>query len=153
MRQPLKIRRSTGQTTKPHWFWVYAISINSLYKGKESLGAAGQTTKLHLIIAATLKKSEGPKVKLLKYTDCEYMSYLSKLLWRKMVICWLLHNIRKNMRVKLQNSMIFFLCCAFGSNLEYIFRILSPKVWPEFYQTTKLHSLFHEFPKIFEVNT
>ena len=59
---------------------MYAISVHSLYKGKESLGAAGQTTKLHLIIAATLKKSEGPKVKLLKYTDCEYMSYLSKLL-------------------------------------------------------------------------
>ena len=38
---------------------MYATSINSLYKGKGSLDATGQTTKLHLILAATLKKSGG----------------------------------------------------------------------------------------------
>ena len=43
---------------------MYAISINSLYKGKGLVGATRQTTKLHLILAATLKKSGGPKVKL-----------------------------------------------------------------------------------------
>ena len=40
---------------------MYATSINSLYKGKGSLDATGQTTKLHLILAATLKKIGGSK--------------------------------------------------------------------------------------------
>ena len=43
--------------------------------GKGSLGATGQTTKVHLILAATLKKSGGPQVKLQNYTDFECMPY------------------------------------------------------------------------------
>ena len=35
------------------------LDQNSLYKGNGSLGATGQTTKLHVILAATLKKSGG----------------------------------------------------------------------------------------------
>ena len=54
---------------------MYAISINSLYKGKGSLGATGQTTKLNIILAATFKKSGGPQVKLQNYTDFECMPY------------------------------------------------------------------------------
>ena len=54
---------------------MYVISINYLYKGKRSLGATGQTTKLHIIFAATLKKSGGPQVKLQKYNGIECMPY------------------------------------------------------------------------------
>ena len=54
---------------------MYATSINSLYKGKGSLDATGQTTKLHLILAATFKKSGGPQVKLQNYTDFKGMPY------------------------------------------------------------------------------
>ena len=50
---------------------MYATSINSLYKGKGSLDATGQTTKLHLILAATLH------VKPQNYTD--YMDILNAL--------------------------------------------------------------------------
>ena len=35
------------------------LDQNSLYKGNGSLGATEQTTKLDLILAATLKKSGG----------------------------------------------------------------------------------------------
>ena len=59
---------------------MYAISINSLYKGKGSLGATGQTTKLNIILAATFKKSGGPQVKLQNYTDFECMPYMLKFL-------------------------------------------------------------------------
>ena len=48
---------------------MHALSINSLHGGKVSLGATGQTTKLHLIPAATLKKPGGPQVKLQNYSD------------------------------------------------------------------------------------
>ena len=54
---------------------MYAISIGYLYKGNGSLGSTAQTTKLHLIIAATFKKSGGPQVKLKNYTDSECMPY------------------------------------------------------------------------------
>ena len=54
---------------------MYAISFNSLYKGKGSLGDTGQTNKIDLILAATLKKSGGPQVKLQNYTDFECMPY------------------------------------------------------------------------------
>ena len=54
---------------------MYAVSINCLYKGKGSLGTTGETIKLHIILAATLKKSGGPKVKLQNYTDFECMPY------------------------------------------------------------------------------
>ena len=54
-----------------------AISIKYLYKGKGSLGAIGQTTKLNLIFAVTLKKSGGPYVKPQNYTD--YMDMLNTL--------------------------------------------------------------------------
>ena len=43
--------------------------------GKGSLGATGQTTKVHLILAATFKKSGGPQVKQQNYTDFESMPY------------------------------------------------------------------------------
>ena len=56
---------------------MYAISFNYLYKGKGSLGATGQTTKLHLILAATLKKIRGSHVKPQNYTD--YMDILNAL--------------------------------------------------------------------------
>ena len=59
---------------------MYAISFNYLYKGKGSLGATGQTTKLHLILAATFKKSGGPQVKLQNYSDFECMPYILKFL-------------------------------------------------------------------------
>ena len=59
---------------------MFAISINALYKGKGSLGATGQTTKLHIILAATFKKSWGPQVKLQNYTDYECMPYMLKFL-------------------------------------------------------------------------
>ena len=48
---------------------------NSLYKGNGSLGATGQTTKLHIILAATYKISVGPQVKPQNYTDFECMPY------------------------------------------------------------------------------
>ena len=54
---------------------MYAISINSLYKGKGPLGAKGQSTKLHRNLEATSKKSGGPQVKLQNYTDFECMLY------------------------------------------------------------------------------
>ena len=54
---------------------MYAVSINCLYKGKGSLGTTGETIKLHIILAATLKKSGGPKVKLQNYTDFECMPH------------------------------------------------------------------------------
>ena len=56
---------------------MYAISINSLYKVEVSLGAIEQTTKLHLILAATLKKSGDPHFKPQNYTD--YMDMLNTL--------------------------------------------------------------------------
>ena len=49
--------------------------MSYLYKRKGSRGAIGQTTKLHLILAATFKKSGGPQVKLQNYTDFEGMPY------------------------------------------------------------------------------
>ena len=56
------------------------LDQNSLYKGNGSLGATGQTTKLHLILAATFKKSGGPQVKLQNYTEFECMPYILKFL-------------------------------------------------------------------------
>ena len=63
---------------------MYAISFIYLYKGKGSLGATGQTTKLHLILAASFKKSGGPRVKLQNYTDFEGMPYQFVIFIREM---------------------------------------------------------------------
>ena len=54
---------------------MYAILICYLDKEKGSLGSTGQTTKLHLILAATFKKSGSSQFNIQNYTDFECLPY------------------------------------------------------------------------------
>ena len=66
---------STGQTTKLHWLWVYAIYVKVPYRGKGQQVPGDKLLNYTLYLQQPWKKSGGPQVKLQNYTDFECMPY------------------------------------------------------------------------------